>query len=479
MNNDLLPLIVDLDDTLVLTDTLHESIISLAKIAPTKFLQLPFYLSNGKAEFKSYVAKNAVIDVSILPYRTELLEYIKKEKALGRKIVLATAANETIANSVAEYLGCFDEVISTTSNINLKGENKLIEIKKRYNKDFIYAGDHYVDIVIWEESSGAIVVGRNKNKLLDILVKKNIPIVSTIDNPQVTLKTWLKAIRLHQWLKNLLFFIPLLTSFQFLNFTKLFDVILAFIAFSLGASATYILNDLWDLANDRQHIRKFKRPFASGVLSVKQGIQVAGVLLLSAFILSSLLSFKFLGIFILYLVITTLYSLKFKKEILIDITILSILYTIRIVAGTVVAELKLSYWLITFSVLIFLSLATMKRCAELVSLLSESSVKKVLIGRGYQTNDLELLYPLGISTFIGAILIFGLYINDTYFTEYYNNPSFLWFAQLILFYLVARLWFMTKKGFMHDDPVVYLVKDKKSWGWIILFIFVLVIAHGF
>ena len=327
---------------------------------------------------------------------------------------------------------------------------------------------------IWKEASGAIVTGNKTDKLIKGIKQSGTPVLEQFSNKDKKMMTWLKAIRLHQWLKNLLLFVPLLTSFQIYDFQKILIVTTAFIAFSLGASATYILNDLWDLENDRQHFNKRHRPFASGDLSIAQGIKVSLLLLISAGLTSILISWYFLGIFLLYLLITTLYSLRLKQVILLDIIILSVLYTVRILAGGIVANIELSYSLLAFSVLIFLSLATVKRCAELIS---KSDDNNSIAGRGYIKSDLDILWPLGISTYIGAIIVFGLYINAPETIVYYKTPAILWLAQLLMVYLIGNLWIMTKRGLMLDDPIVFFIQDKKSLILLALIIYIILLAR--
>lgn len=460
MKSELIPLVVDLDDTIINGDTLHESILLAIKKNPLIAFRLPFQLGNGKAKFKEFVYKNSHFDPISLSYNKELLEYIKDEKTKGREIILATAAYEGIANSVAQYLGCFDKVLSTNATRNLRGKNKLSAIREEVGNDFIYAGDHEVDLEIWEYSKGAIIVGNNSQRLSELVREKHIEIINIFPKLKPTLKVWLKAIRIHQWLKNLLLFVPLLTAFQFYDFVKLFQVFIAFIAFSFGASATYILNDLWDLGNDRQHKRKCKRPFAAGVISIPSAVKVSSILLSIGLVLSYIASPIFLLVFALYLIITTLYSLMLKKQVLVDIMTLSILYTMRIFAGGLVVGIELSYWLTSFSILMFLSLATMKRCAELVSMKQDK--KEAIVGRGYVKSDLDILWSIGISSYVGAIILFGLYINEPTTLAHYTNPTILWCAQFVLFYMIGNLWIKTKHGVMHDDPIVFLVRDRKS-----------------
>lgn len=469
-----LPLVVDLDGTLILTDSLHETLISMLKLYPFKLFKLIKIYFQGKAEFKKFVYEHSDFNADKIPYRHELVNYIQKQRQQGRKVILATAAYKDIAYKVADFLNCFDDVIATDSQKNLKGINKFNAIEQKIGRKFIYAGDDSADLPIWKKASGAIVTGNKTDKLIKIIKQSGTPVLKQFSNKDEKMMSWLKAIRLHQCLKNLLLFVPLLTSFQFYDFQKFLIVSTAFIAFSLGASATYILNDLWDLENDRQHLNKRHRPFASGDLSIAQGLRVSLLLLMSAGLISILISRYFFGIFLLYLLITTLYSLRLKQIILLDIIVLSVLYTVRILAGGVVANIELSYSLLAFSVLIFLSLATVKRCAELVS---KSDENNSIAGRGYIKSDLDILWPLGISTYIGAIIVFGLYINAPETIVYYRTPALLWLAQLLMVYLIGNLWMMTKRGLMHDDPIVFFIQDKKSLILLTLIIYIILLAR--
>ncbi|MCO6504404.1 MAG: UbiA family prenyltransferase [Snodgrassella sp.] len=474
MNKSCHPLIVDLDGTLILTDSLHETLIVLIKTQPFAIFKLLKAYLQGKAAFKKYVYEQVGYDVEQMPYRHELVEYIKQEREHGRKVFLATAAYKGIAVKTAEYLQCFDGVIATDNKHNLKGIHKLKAIQQNFGQDFIYAGDSSADLVIWQNSCGAIVVGNKVKKLAQKLEQSNIPVVKQWDNSAFSLVVWMKAIRLHQWLKNILLFVPLLIAFQFYDFPNLFLTFIAFISFSLGASATYILNDLWDLQNDRAHNNKKFRPFAAGKLSIAQGITASSLLLMSACLIAIYVSWFFLGIFLLYLLITTLYSFRLKQVILMDIIVLSVLYTIRIIAGGIVTSISLSYSLLAFSVLIFLSLATVKRCAELVAMPDEVIT---ITGRGYIKSDLDVLWPLGVSTYIGAIIVFGLYINAPDTIIHYSKPALLWIVQLFLIYLIGNLWMVTRRGLMHDDPIIYFIQDKKSLIILALITFVISIAR--
>jgi len=326
-----LPLVVDLDGTLTLTDTLAESAIRAFKNAPLNVLRAPFWLARGRSVCKAKVAERADLDVEHLPYRESLVNYLKAEKKRGRRIVLATAAHHSIAEQVAGHLDLFDEVLATRGNVNLKSEAKLESIRAHVGEHFVYAGNSNADVPIWVAAQGAILAG--VTPALAKTVRKMVCIEQEFANQRVDFGIWLKAIRVHHWLKNLLLFVPLLTAFAFFDAAKLATLVVAFFSMSLGASATYITNDLWDLDSDRRHPRKRNRPFASGVLSIASGVGVATILLIVSFALALVVSPLFLLVLLLYLALTTLYSWYLKSRVLVDVIMLALLYTLRIGQG--------------------------------------------------------------------------------------------------------------------------------------------------
>jgi 4-hydroxybenzoate polyprenyltransferase len=289
------------------------------------------------------------------------------------------------------------------------------------------------------------------------------------------LSIWLRALRLHQWLKNLLLFVPLLTAFSFTDIGKLASMVLAFLAFSVAASATYMVNDLWDLENDRAHPRKRLRPFASAQLSILHGLAIAAGALFLAFGLAFTVSTGFFLMLLLYLVLTSAYSWVLKEYVLIDVLMLSLLYTLRILAGSVATGIATSSWLLAFSVFMFLSLALVKRCAELVSL--EQNGAEVTRGRDYRVTDLVVLWPLGVGAALSAVVVFGLFISAPETQARYATPHLLWLVAIGMIYWLARLWIKTSRGEMHDDPVVYAIKDRGSRVTVFAMIAVTLAAH--
>ncbi|MDR2188235.1 MAG: UbiA family prenyltransferase [Azonexus sp.] len=468
-----LPLVVDLDGTLTPTDTLHESLIQLVKQSPLNLFRLPLALLKGKAVFKEEVAAQVDIDPVQLPYRQDVLDYIRSEKAKGRPIILATAAHASIAKNVANYLDLFDQVLATESDRNLKGAVKLQTIRAKVGEKFSYAGDSATDLPIWQAASSAILVGVEAKTADD--VKRTTTIEHEFPKESVNLKVWLRALRVHQWLKNLLLFVPLLTAFLFHDVGKLITMCIAFLAFSFAASGTYILNDLWDLNNDRQHPRKRNRPFASALLPIHHGLAMSASILGLAFVMGILVSPAFVLILFLYVVLTTAYSWLLKTYVLIDVLMLSLLYTLRILAGSIAVAIPVSSWLFAFSVFIFLSLALVKRCAEMVSL--KQANREIARGRDYRVSDLVILWPMGVGTALSAVVIFGLFISTPETQARYAKPQLLWLVAVGLIYWLGRLWVKTSRGEMHDDPVVYAIKDRGSRVVMIFMFAIMMLAH--
>ena len=470
-----LPLVVDLDGTLTPTDTLVESLIGVVKRSPLDLLQLPFRLLNGRADFKDWVAARAGVSAGSLPYREPLLEYLRAEKQKGRRIVLATAAHRSIAEGVSAHLGLFDAVIATQAGRNLKGEAKLEAIRKEIGSEFAYAGDSAADATIWRAAKAAVLVGVAPG--LADSIRKNVPVEREFAAERGGLGAWLRAFRVHQWMKNLLLFVPLLTAFSFFDVWQLVTTVIAFFAFSFAASASYVLNDLWDLENDRAHPRKRLRPFASGRIPIVQGLVASGAALFVALALAAAVSKGFLLILLLYLALTSAYSWLLKERALIDVLTLSLLYTLRIIAGSVAIGIPASSWLLAFSAFIFLSLALVKRCAELVSL--EQSGQEEAPGRDYRVGDLAVLWPLGVGAALSAVVVFGLFISAEETRQRYATPELLWLVALGLVYWLARLWIKTSRGRMDDDPLVYAIRDSGSLMAVSFMIAVTLVAHFF
>lgn len=467
------PLVVDLDGTLTPTDTLIESVIKLIKQSPLNIFRVFFWLIGGRAGFKSKIAVHVTMAAQHLPYCQPLLDYLRTEKDKGRTIVLATAAHISIADSVAKHIGLFDEVMATDGSHNLKGLNKLAAIQKKFGGQFVYAGDCNADIPIWKAARAAVLVGVSPGLAKAVAQVTPVERVFPVERADAT--TWMKALRVHQWVKNLLLFVPMLTAFSFTNLAHLQMMTIAFVAFSLAASATYIVNDLWDLDNDRAHPRKRNRPFASAKISIPNGIVVAALVLTVAFVLAFTVNPGFLMMLLLYVVLTSAYSWVLKEYVLIDVLMLSLLYTLRILAGSVAIGIATSSWLLAFSVFVFFSLALVKRCSELVSLGQIGN--KASRGRDYRVTDLVVLWPLGVGASLSAVVVFGLFISAPETQVRYATPQLLWLVAIGLIYWLARLWVKTSRGEMHDDPVIYAIKDSGSRTTVLAMAGIMLAAH--
>ncbi len=466
-------LFVDLDGTLVKTDLLFESIISLLKMNLLYIFILPLCLLGGKAFFKNKIASLLSLNVSLLPYNQQVLELLKGEKEKGTKIILATASNQNIAKGVCDYLKIFDDFISSDINENLRGKSKLKKIQEYTNgENFSYIGDSDCDIPILESSYEPIVVGNRR--IFNKVKEENDNAVFIEECSKLTVLRFFKMIRVYQWVKNFLIFVPIILAHRFLNFDLLYKAIIAFFSFSFLASSVYILNDLADLNADRAHPTKKNRVFASGAMPISVGLEIAILLFISAISFSIFLGKDFLIVLFTYFSVTTFYSFYLKKVVLLDIIALSILYTLRILAGGIPLDIYLSPWLFMFSLFIFFSLACAKRYSELYSV--RNQLQQKINGRGYQVSDLEQIQIFGSSSGYIAILIFALYIQNGIPVELYKDATYLWFLCPLLLYWISRIWLVSHRGQMDQDPIIFALKDKASYVILFLSIFIFGIA---
>jgi 4-hydroxybenzoate polyprenyltransferase/phosphoserine phosphatase len=467
------PLVVDLDGTLTPTDTLAEAVVRMLRARPWLVLHLLVWLLAGRAGFKARVAALHRLNVASLPWRQDFLDWLRMQRDQGRPLVLATAAHRTVADDVAAHLGLFTQVLASDVSHNLKGSNKLAAITSEVGPRFSYAGDSSADLPIWQAAESAVLVGASPVVARRAAAMTGIEM--QFERPPAGLRVWLRAARMHQWVKNLLIFVPLFTSFQFMDPQALWKAVLAFVALSLAASGTYILNDLWDLDSDRQHARKRLRPFASGAIPIARGVFAALLLMTVAVAVGAALSAAMAGAVVLYIVLTTLYSLMLKHYVIIDVLMLALLYTLRLLVGSVATGIVVTPWLLAFSVFLFFSLALVKRCAELVALgrAGASGAK----GRDYQVSDLAVLWPLGVGAGLCAVVVFGLYIGSSDAQSQYRNAAGLWLAGVGLIYWVARLWVKTARGEMHDDPIVFALRDFGSRVTILTMLGLVLAAH--
>lgn len=452
------PLCVDLDGTLVRTDMLHETLLLLAKGSPAALAALPGWLARGKAGFKHLIAERVTIDAAGLPYRADVLSLIEQARAEGRPVVLATASPTRVATAIAEHLGLFDLVLSSDEGTNLSAAAKADLLAARFGeRGFDYVGNDRADLPVFARARRAFLVSSRGG--LRKAAARSHEAVSFLDDPGGGLRVWAKALRVHQWLKNLLVFVPLVAAHQAGDPALLAAAIIAFLAFSLCASSVYLLNDLLDLPSDRLHPRKRKRPFASGTLPVKAGVVAAPLLLGLSLALTLTLPGRFLLALGFYYALTIAYSFWLKKQVIVDVMLLAGLYTLRIIAGAAATGIKPSFWLLALSMFVFLSLAMVKRYSELRIAATSPSP---LAGRGYLPDDLPVVLALGSSSGMVSVLILALYTQAEIVPEMYPAPEWLWLLPPLMLYWTARLWMKARRGEVDDDPVVFAAKDWQS-----------------
>jgi len=468
------PLVVDLDGTLIHTDMLHESAIRLFRDKPHFVLAIPFWLSRGKALLKQKLARHVDADIASLPFNQQLIDWLQSQKDLGRKLVLCTATDMSIAKMIADHLKLFDDVIASDGIQNLAGKNKANALVEKYGENgFDYVGNSSVDLLVWEKSKqGVVVNGSSKLVQQASLVTEIEHVISKAKND---LKTWIKVFRLHQWIKNVLIFVPIFAAHQVITGELWTNLGLAFLSFSLCASSVYVANDLLDLESDRAHPRKRSRPFASGQIPIWMGAVLAPILIFSSFALAQYVGGSFLPWLVVYFGLTCAYSWGLKRLVLVDCLTLAVLYTLRIVAGAAAVSVPLSFWLLAFSIFLFLSLAFIKRYAELQAH-PEDDAKKVH-GRGYYLADAPLVQQLGVTSGYAATLVLALYLNSENVIKLYRTPEIIWGAVPLMLLWISWMWLKAHRGLMHDDPIVFAIKDKVSILIGALFITVLVVAR--
>ena len=458
-----LPLVVDLDGTLIKTDLLFESANQFITRKPFCLATLWAWLAQGKSHLKAQLAQNYSIDAPSLPYNRNLISWVSEQHQHGRKIILATASHKLLAEAVANHLGFFDEVLATEDNINLKANHKRDLLISKYGEQgFDYIGNDVADFPVWQSAHTSYVVSSSPTFIKRVSAIGNLSKTFPSERPSF-IGSLIKALRPHQWLKNILIFVPLLAAQHFGDLLSDIQALIAFGVFGLTASSVYLLNDLVDVADDRHHQRKQHRPFAAGNLSLVTGWLIWPVLVLISFGLAwLLLPPAFIVVLALYFALTLAYSLRLKQSAIIDVLTLASLYTLRIIAGAAAISVPLSFWLLTFSMFIFLSLAFIKRFSELKSA-RQANLDGLLRGRGYEHQDLELVSTMGIGSGYLAVLVLALYIQDSRTSELYHAPQLIWLACPILLFWISRAWLITHRGQMHDDPIVFAIKDRMSW----------------
>ena len=464
------PLVVDLDGTFVKNDLLHDSLLFVLIRKPGHVASTIRSFFKGKLSLKQHLAQIYIPKNEHVVPNPEVTSFIESAKSQGRQVLLVSASDHLVTSSVGSGFHLFDEVIGSESE-NLKGHAKARLLTSRFGvKGFDYIGNSKTDLPVWAQADKAHVVSHSNSLLKHAKkVNKNSEVLRT---EQANLPI-LKGMRIHQWIKNLLVFVPLLTAFELFDLSLTSKSIAAFFSFSLLASGVYFINDLSDVNSDREHAKKRFRPIAAGLISVPAAVSIAFLLLSAGLLIAAGINFSFLGIALLYLFLTTGYSFLLKQIAVLDCVILACLYTLRVVAGGLATGIPLTYWLLAFSSFIFFSLAWMKRYAEI----SNSPGVGKVSGRGYLKTDLNYIFGLGASSAFLSILIFALYIENIQSAGGYKYPDLAWLALPVLTYWLCRIWLIAFRGQMNEDPIIFAAKDKVSIACGLLLAASLAIAH--
>jgi len=462
-----IPLCVDLDGTLIRNDLFYESLVQACKANPWLVFVLPFWLLKGKAYLKRRIAERAPVNAATLPYQTALIEWLSEERANGRRLVLCTGSDLSLAQPVAGHLQLFDDVIANQDLRNLAGALKRDFLVERFGSHgFDYAGNAAVDLDVWGECHHAIVVNATATVLRGA---KDVAEVERVFPRSGRATDILRVLRIHQWLKNLLIFLPAIAGHRIADAVILLRDLQMFAAFSLCASGAYILNDLLDLDADRQHATKRHRPFASGSCSTAFGLALIPALTLAGFAMAWPLGVASVWMLAAYLAGTLVYSCVLKSKPLLDVFALSALYTLRVVAGHVATGIAYSPWMLSFCTFIFLSLAFGKRFSELRNLecghRSSPAPIAAAAGRGYTTTDIQQINIFGIVSGFLAALVLTLYIDSPAVTILYKHPMYLWLLCPVVLYWISRIWFIAGRGELDEDPILFAAKDSVTY-WV-------------
>ncbi len=454
------PLCVDLDDTLIKSDLLLETLLLLAIRHPASLLVLPFWFLRGRGYLKRQIALHVRPDIARLPFRQELVEFLRMEKERGRELVLVSAANHLLAEEVNAHLELFHQTLGSSEANNVKGTRKANLLEKLYGaKGFDYVGDSHSDFAVWRIARRALVVSDNR-RFIDA-VAAMVPVERTFSKSQRPAYAVLRALRIHQWSKNLLIFVPVITAHRILDGPILLRGLVAFFAFSLVCSAVYLVNDLIDLEADRSHETKRFRAVAAGDLSIKSAVAVALLLLVGGIGVGWMAGHAFLVVVAIYLAGNLAYSVWLKRVIMLDVVVLATFYTLRILAGGAATGIFPSEWLLAFSIFFFFCLAMVKRFSELRTL---STIDNPLsAGRRYRRSDLDAIGSFGSASGLISVLVLILYVMSPEVRILYRHPVILLLLCPLFLYWMTRVWFKAQRGEVPEDPVVFALTDRTSY----------------
>jgi 4-hydroxybenzoate polyprenyltransferase/phosphoserine phosphatase len=457
----MLPIVVDLDETLILTDTLYEQVAIALFRNPLALVRALPRLAQGRAALKSALAHDIDLSSVTLPIREDLVAWLKEQAAAGREIHLCSAANQKVVDALAARLGIFKTAIGSDT-ANLKGRIKADYLARAFPQGFVYAGDSRADLHVWKIARGIILAGASQSVAKDARALGK-PVEAEFNEPPLGIKDCLKAFRVHHWSKNVLIFVPLILSHTWTDPASLLITCLGLVCLLMVTSATYLLNDVADLDADRNHWSKRQRAIASGRLPIQSALFLAGAWLVAAFVGAVALSLGFALALAAYLVLTLAYSFGLKRVPLLDTLIIGVLFTTRLVMGIALLNQPYSEWLLTFSTFFFVSLAIAKRHTEIIR--AGTTGSHSLASRGYQVEDGALTLVLGVATAVASLLIMVLFIVDEVLRRTaYTHPKVLWGVPIVLSIWVGRIWLLAHRGQMSDDPVSFALRDRVSLG---------------
>jgi 4-hydroxybenzoate polyprenyltransferase/phosphoserine phosphatase len=452
-------LVVDVDGTLVKTDLLYEAVLQFVARYPLQTPRILQWLALGKSNLKTRLADRVNPGIATVPLRFEVLNLIQDAQAEGRPVYLASASDRRYIEELADRIGGIAGVFGTEPGVNLSGSVKAERLIEAFgSRGYDYVGDLPKDFAVWRSARNALVVAHTDR--FAAKVAEAFPNAKFIARPKSHVMDYIRALRPHQWAKNVLLFLPMIAGHHF-DTGDITDSLLGFVCFCLAASSAYVINDLLDLPDDRDNPKKQTRPFAAGDLPIARGIMLATFLLMGAFVLSLLLPVRFTGILAVYITCTLVYSLFLKRKVLIDVVTLAGLYTVRVYGGLAAINSKQTPWLLMFSLFLFLSLAIVKRCSELI--VKRDAGKLELMGRGYRVADLSVLLALGASAGYGAVFVVALYVSSPEVAVLYTHPSRLWLICPLLAYWISRILIISNRGELHHDPVIFPMTDRVSW----------------
>ena len=460
-------MVVDLDGTLVRSNLLHEMWITMAFRHPLKLI--------ANVLGRRAAPPVAPICCATLSFRPEVLALINAARAEGRSVHLVTAADQSVVEEIQRFLGCFDSVYGSDSKRSLRGPERLAWLRERFPDGFAYAGNNRADVPIWKAATVAILVGKGVAHAAQVRASgvevKVIPDVASSD-----VRDLMSACRMHQWAKNLLIFVPLFLGHLAGDVEAVLRTVIAFFAFCLVASGSYLLNDLSDLDADRQHATKRRRALAAGRIQIAHAGLAATGLIVAGVTIGLMLSTAFIGVVAAYFLLTLSYSYGLKAKPILDVAAIGALFTLRVVMGIVLHPLTFSPWLLSFSLCFFFSMALAKRHVEVMRLNMDGGSK--VLGRGYRSGDWPLTLCFGVATSVSSVVIMILFVKEqTAGSVAYASPAWLYVAPAMVTLWVMRIWLLSHRTELDDDPVAFALRDRISYllGAVVLVGFILAI----